>query len=439
MKAIYILTVFVLALSGKAHSQWQEIGSYTGGGMTSMKVNTTGDLFFTTASYNYPSGQSAGIYRILNGTFLTTIINPSSSFMYNARTIETSGYRRIYASCWVNPSTENEGLYLSNNNGNSWTRTYDAGASNNIFSIFVPDTLSGMVFAGTRNGVIKSTNSGMNFTQVNAELPANSWVYDIDKIGVNLVLATSNGVYKSSNDGSNWLKVPGLTLLDTPKTLCVYTENGSDHKLSVGTQKGEILHSHGDITGLSVGISFEVSVIIAQMFVPNEALLSAFPMNLNPLGIGLYRSTDYGQSWIDFGQGLTGEYRISTIAGKTSGNTVTLYAGSFNGVRLYERTYIVGVNNLSTEIPDEFSLSQNYPNPFNPSTRIRFEVKIKADINIKVYDSNGKEVAEIVNELLTPGSYETEFNASHLSSGMYYYQFFADGNFIESRKMTMVK
>ncbi len=98
----------------------------------------------------------------------------------------------------------------------------------------------------------------------------------------------------------------------------------------------------------------------------------------------------------------------------------------------------VGVQTISTEVPKVFSLSQNYPNPFNPVTRIQFAVPKNEIVTIKVYDLLGKEVALLVNEQKNAGTYEVDFNASTLSSGVYFYRMQA-GMFTDIKKMMVIK
>jgi hypothetical protein len=93
------------------------------------------------------------------------------------------------------------------------------------------------------------------------------------------------------------------------------------------------------------------------------------------------------------------------------------------------------INNI---LPQNFQLEQNYPNPFNPSTRIRYSIPEASFASIKVYDMLGKEVATLVNEEQSAGNYEVDFDATGLSSGIYFYKLQA-GNFIETRKMTILK
>ncbi len=85
-----------------------------------------------------------------------------------------------------------------------------------------------------------------------------------------------------------------------------------------------------------------------------------------------------------------------------------------------------------------FLLNQNYPNPFNPSTKISYQLPSGSVVTLKVYDVIGNEVATLVNEFTPAGSYEVNFNASKLSSGVYYYQL-RTGSFVQTNKMLLVK
>ncbi len=91
-----------------------------------------------------------------------------------------------------------------------------------------------------------------------------------------------------------------------------------------------------------------------------------------------------------------------------------------------------------TEIPKEFILYQNYPNPFNPSTTFRYSIPNESRVIIKVYDILGKEIETLVNEEKPTGSYEITWNASKLSSGVYFYRLQA-GEFISIKKMLVLK
>ena len=96
-----------------------------------------------------------------------------------------------------------------------------------------------------------------------------------------------------------------------------------------------------------------------------------------------------------------------------------------------------------TSVPDDliaasYELHQNYPNPFNPETVIQFTLPAAQEVSLKVYDMLGREVAVVVDSYLSGGQHRVEFNASHLSSGIYIYRIKA-GDFVESKRMMLVK
>ncbi len=99
---------------------------------------------------------------------------------------------------------------------------------------------------------------------------------------------------------------------------------------------------------------------------------------------------------------------------------------------------LVGVQNISSEIPGAYKLAQNFPNPFNPATSIAFDIPQNTFVSLKVFDVLGREVKELVNEKLEPGSYKVNLDASRLSSGTYFYSL-TTANFTQTKKMILVK
>ena len=90
------------------------------------------------------------------------------------------------------------------------------------------------------------------------------------------------------------------------------------------------------------------------------------------------------------------------------------------------------------EIHSGRELKQNYPNPFNPKTEISYEVPAAKSVKLTVYNILGKEMAELVNERQSPGKYKVSFDASDLTSGVYFYKLSSD-NFTEIKKMILIK
>jgi hypothetical protein len=99
---------------------------------------------------------------------------------------------------------------------------------------------------------------------------------------------------------------------------------------------------------------------------------------------------------------------------------------------------VTGVDEISSSVPSVYSLSQNYPNPFNPTTNIRFAVPEAGLVTMKVYNLLGQEVATLLNEYKNAGTYNVDFNAVNLSSGVYFYQINA-GNYSDTKKMILMK
>ena len=114
---------------------------------------------------------------------------------------------------------------------------------------------------------------------------------------------------------------------------------------------------------------------------------------------------------------------------------ITFY---IDDLRIVKLGALVGIEDNSQLIPMEFSLSQNFPNPFNPTTQISYSIPQKSFVNLKVYDLLGKEISQLINEEKEAGIYEVNFDASNLSSGVYFYHIEA-GDFIETKKMILLK
>lgn len=126
---------------------------------------------------------------------------------------------------------------------------------------------------------------------------------------------------------------------------------------------------------------------------------------------------------------------------KQAANQVYINNNSKSYIELPLINFVIGINQISSEIPGRFSLLQNFPNPFNPATKIRFTVPATGKNNfvkIAVYDITGRLVSVIVDENFAPGTYETDFNGTGLASGVYFYRMIT-GDFSEVRKMILIK
>ncbi|HMU43454.1 MAG TPA: DUF4397 domain-containing protein [Ignavibacteriaceae bacterium] len=99
---------------------------------------------------------------------------------------------------------------------------------------------------------------------------------------------------------------------------------------------------------------------------------------------------------------------------------------------------VTSVENISEAVPNNFTLSQNYPNPFNPTTSINFTIPTSEFVTLKIYNILGSEIADLVSENLSAGSYSFNFDAQNLASGAYFYELKA-GTFTQIKKMNLLK
>jgi hypothetical protein len=116
---------------------------------------------------------------------------------------------------------------------------------------------------------------------------------------------------------------------------------------------------------------------------------------------------------------------------------------SFSNYKLVPRTND-DFEGMTTGIEDEvltadnFSLAQNYPNPFNPATVIEFSIPMNGRVSLKIYDILGQEVMSLLNEEMNRGVHRVNFDASKLSSGIYFYTL-QSGDYMQSKKMMLIK
>ncbi|VAX27647.1 hypothetical protein MNBD_IGNAVI01-1632, partial [hydrothermal vent metagenome] len=125
----------------------------------------------------------------------------------------------------------------------------------------------------------------------------------------------------------------------------------------------------------------------------------------------------------------------------SSGATTSLMKIEFSDVIVSDT--VTSVNSSNSNVPKTFNLLQNHPNPFNPSTTIKYSIpsvgtRHASSVQLKVYDILGREVATLVNKEQKPGNYNVTFNASHLTSGIYFYRI-VSGSFVKTMKMILLK
>jgi hypothetical protein len=134
-----------------------------------------------------------------------------------------------------------------------------------------------------------------------------------------------------------------------------------------------------------------------------------------------------------------GRVSISEGHGVGAINNLVFFTQNVWGMSIYKNQLITSVKwDRDKHLFHTFQLFQNYPNPFNSITKIRYYVAKNDLVILKVYDVLGREVAVLVNEEKKPGTYEIEFNANNLSSGIYFYQL-KTKDYVDTKKMILLK
>jgi hypothetical protein len=319
------------------------------------------------------------------------------------------------------------GVYLSSNNGTNWIQT-----SLNSKSVYSLATNGNDVYAGTiangimdtNAGIYRSTDNGINWTQIGLHiLTVNSVVSNGNNIfaGAEYGLPGIEGVYLSTNNGINW----ALTVLNNRyiNSLAILGNNIFAGTVDYGVYLSINNGQNWTETALNNKTVYSLAVNGNNIFAGTDS--------------GVYLSTNNGTNWIQKNQGFGNNPLVISLL--VTNNYV------FSGVfvqSVWQRSYqeIIGIKNISSEIPKEFKLEQNYPNPFNPVTKIKFNIAAHSvgQTFMSVYDITGREIAKLVNEQLQPGTYEVTFDGTNLSSGVYFYRLTA-GNFSVTKKLTLLK
>ncbi|OGV04748.1 MAG: hypothetical protein A3J84_05080, partial [Ignavibacteria bacterium RIFOXYA2_FULL_37_17] len=145
--------------------------------------------------------------------------------------------------------------------------------------------------------------------------------------------------------------------------------------------------------------------------------------------------------------GLSQTINSELIMIDTSDGTGTLIGSigfkAVSGLTIKGSVVVSTNEKKSDQFPTVYNLAQNYPNPFNPTTKIKFTIpeegtKHSLLVQLKVYDVLGNEVETLVNEIKPAGNYEINFDASGLSSGVYFYKLIA-GDYLSTKKMLLIK
>ena len=254
-------------------------------------------------------------------------------------------------------------------------------------------------------------------------------------VGTGAVGNANQGVSVSISSDGNTAIVGGHGDNNFAGAAWVYTRSGS-----VWTQQGNKLVGTGAVgifpyQGYSVSLSADGNTAIVGGWGDNSGVGAAWVYTRSS---GIW--TQQGSKLV--GTGPVGSARQGTSVSLSSDGNTAIVGGpddnsSAGGAWVYTRG-ASGVWEQSNELPRQFGLAQNYPNPFNPNTVIKYDVAVSSRVLMSLYDALGREVRTLLDEEKGAGSYQIQFDALGLSTGVYYYQLRA-GEFVETKRLVLLK
>ncbi len=244
-------------------------------------------------------------------------------------------------------------------------------------------------------------------------------------------------------DGSQLLATNNFTVNVPSGSTVIVNISGTDSRLFGGfevngTTKDKVLLNFYEaktlnISGIDVkasvlapkaDLTFPAGVVTGQLIV--RKMTGSGQVNLCPFTGSATRDTSI--------------VNIATVSAANQSNMPSFFnAGSGGMARMISKTNATGIKTQSgSSKVESFKLEQNYPNPFNPSTKIRFSVATAASVNISIYNITGQQVAVVANGFFNNGTYEATFDASSLTSGIYFAKM-TSGAFTSIQKMNLLK
>lgn len=410
MKIKLLFTVFLFAVIFHTNLSAQSV--WTTQYLNNIGGNILRKIQFVNENTGWASGGNGTLIRTTNGGE-----NWSSVYCGTTKFI-TSLYFLNENTGWVGAQ---EGFVRKTTDGGTTWYAAPITITNNYWTAYLSFINEQTGYASCITGMSKTTDGGLTWNLINsASTPTyNALQFFNENTGY---VMGSGTLFKSVNGGTSW--TPILSGANIDENLYFLNNN-----------TGWVLGSN-EIRKTTDGCdtwsytSIPMSHPYAIKFVTSSLGWCVGQDNTSAV---ILRTTDAGNTWVvQKVEPLNSYYDISFVNqdyGLASGKAIISYTS--NGS-------LTSVNQISSEVPDKYSLKQNYPNPFNPSTKINYDIKTSGFVSMKVFDALGKEVASLVNENQTPGTYQVGFNAAGLNSGIYFYTL-TTGNFSETKKMILVK
>lgn len=431
MKAIFFTITFILSST----LSFSQSGWYT---QLNQQSTDFQDFYFLNSQTGWVVGYSGTIFKTTNGGNNWIQHNISSAYQLTNVTFINSNTG--FASGFTYDIYFEPVLFKTTDGGNTWNLTHHIilGSYRNI--CFINEETGFIPYTSFGNYLFKTTNSGATWNETNSNLENNFSLNYIQYINSNTGFISCYKVVDSNSPIINRI----IKTTDSGKTWFVLQTDTVPYSNSNFNRK---VHFFDENTGyLQRGNLFKTTNAGLSFFQLSTGFINSFYFPVKDTGwcVGysgkLIKTIDGGQSWTN--QNIasnTDIFPVFFIDSKTG------WAGGYiggGGGGLIIHTVTGGLNSINSspaEISVRFILNQNYPNPFNPSTVISYSLPERSDVRIIIYDVQGKELKTLVDEPQSAGNYETTFYAKELSSGIYFYSLYANGNKIETRKMTILK
>ncbi len=304
----------------------------------------------------------------------------------------------------VNFATMTGYIYKTTDGGNTWSLLLTMPPP-------LPDEMLSFYFVDHNEGWMVSINDNPPLFKISQSTDGgSSWNEQYSDNTTNGDTLSASGAMQFVDSNNGWVVGPNGRILKT-------TDGGSNWTLLTTANLGIYANSK-----CLYFLDANTGWIGTNIHTPNQ-----------PTTHLLINTTDGGSTWTQQPVPFTDNSVFSIYFVDAQNGWITADTGVIAHYSILES--VEGENN----IPIKFSLQQNYPNPFNPTTKIRFTLPEMTNVTLKVFNILGQEVATLVNgKELTQGLHEYSFDGSELSSGIYIYKIIA-GNFIQSKKMTLMK
>jgi photosystem II stability/assembly factor-like uncharacterized protein len=359
-------------------------------------------------------------------------------------------------------STGYNGLYKSNNRGNNWSQVYTHTSYNyNRVSMFGN---YGLATSDHMDYTVRTTDGGNSWFTASTNYFNRSFeCRDLQLVSENIAYRITWSQYnmyysysleKSLDGGYNWSNV--LNFFNTNLLQGLYFASENIGYVCFSGKVNKTTNGGANWTALGNGQFSKIEVVNSTIFAIKDGALSKSTddgMTWNTLLNETIRNFDAQNTNFLITVSNSGAIRRTTNGGVTWISDITNSSANLLSVAIIDNSSAVAggdegtilkyenltaITGTGIEIPSGYSLSQNYPNPFNPSTKISFSIPKSSFVKMAVYDVTGKEVEILVNENMNAGSFEVDFNASKLTSGVYFYRISAE-DFAETRKMILTK